>query len=290
MALRIVAVDDSPTIRALMKNRLGGAGYEVTLCANGMEAVPIIKANPPDLVVSDVSMPHMDGFTLCRSLKEAGETAHVPVVMFTRLDDAREVLRGLDAGADGFVVKGAKREELLESVEAALREARDRARRRSVAKDIGSELSLTSGRKAIFKTMFEALRREVPFDVLAVFVTGEDGAGSAIVVSSRALPKEAVDDIVQDTAKTVADLTEMTIDVGVVARETLVLDASAPQLDVHAKPSTGARVPLAGPSGVFGALGVYAVAPDSTFDSNIRFFFDVGVEAAATLRRVSVPR
>src|SRR5580698_8424217 len=94
MALRIVAVDDSPTIRALMKDWLGGAGYEVTLCANGMEAVPIIKANPPYLVVSDVSMPHMDGFTLCRSLKEAGETAHVPVVMFTRLDDAREVLRG----------------------------------------------------------------------------------------------------------------------------------------------------------------------------------------------------
>src|SRR5687768_17108906 len=112
-AKRILYVEDSRSMRSLVSMWLASAGYQVTLGEDGEDGLAKARAQLPDLVLSDVNMPKRDGFELCRALKETPDTAHVPVILLTRMEAAHDILSGLDAGADAFILKGAPQEELL---------------------------------------------------------------------------------------------------------------------------------------------------------------------------------
>lgn len=105
MSGRVLVVDDVATNRLLLRAKLSAAYYDVVVAEDGPRALELARSEQPDMVMLDVMMPEMDGFTVCARLKADPETAHIPVIMVTALDTAEERIRGLEAGADDFLSK-----------------------------------------------------------------------------------------------------------------------------------------------------------------------------------------
>ncbi|NNM72130.1 PleD family two-component system response regulator [Enterovirga aerilata] len=105
MSARVLVVDDIPTNVKLLETKLSAEYFDVLTASNGPDAIAICEQGLCDIVLLDVMMPDMDGFEVCRRLKNSPMTAHLPVVMVTALDQPSDRLRGLDAGADDFLTK-----------------------------------------------------------------------------------------------------------------------------------------------------------------------------------------
>jgi two-component system chemotaxis sensor kinase CheA len=102
---RILVVEDSITSRMLIKNVLEAAGYEVLTAVDGMEGFAILGSTPLDLVVSDVEMPRLDGFGLTEKIRADARTSDMPVILVTSLDSREHRERGLNVGANAYIVK-----------------------------------------------------------------------------------------------------------------------------------------------------------------------------------------
>jgi len=120
---RVLLVEDSATQAVFTRSVLESVGYTVEVARNGRDGLIAARRGLPDIVITDVRMPLMDGFDLCRALKDefAGQ---VPVVLLTSVTDAQDVVRSLEAGADNFVGKPFEPSVLLERVERTLQRAR----------------------------------------------------------------------------------------------------------------------------------------------------------------------
>jgi len=101
----ILVVDDLKTNRMVLTDFLAPFGFNVVLASNGEEALARVAESPPDLVLLDVIMPKLDGFEVCRQLKEDPATALIPVVFMTALDKTEDHVKGLEVGADDFLSK-----------------------------------------------------------------------------------------------------------------------------------------------------------------------------------------
>lgn len=117
----IVLADDSPMIHRHTVPILEDEGYEVRSVYDGGEALEVVSATQPDLVITDVEMPKLDGYELCARLKRDPATAHLPVMICSSLGEAADLERGFDAGADDYVVKPVIPEELSTRVRALVR-------------------------------------------------------------------------------------------------------------------------------------------------------------------------
>ncbi len=102
---KILVVEDTKSIQMLVKMLLTDLGHDVILADNGQEGFETFQSEKPDLVVSDVKMPVMDGFELCKRIKDNPETRLTPVVIITALDDDKSQIKGIEAGADDFLTK-----------------------------------------------------------------------------------------------------------------------------------------------------------------------------------------
>lgn len=109
----ILVVDDEPHNRELVEAMLTPEGYDVVCVEDGMAALRMVDAQPPDLILLDVMMPHVNGFEVCRRIKADPETARIPVVLLTALTDRASLERGLEAGAEDFLSKPVHKGELL---------------------------------------------------------------------------------------------------------------------------------------------------------------------------------
>ncbi|MFZ3045407.1 MAG: hybrid sensor histidine kinase/response regulator [Desulfatirhabdiaceae bacterium] len=110
---RILLVEDQMTTRLLEKSILEAAGFEVEMAVDGFEAINRLEENPYDLVITDVQMPRMDGFTLTSTLKNDDRFSHLPVIIVTSLESESEKTQGLQAGADAFLLKKSFNQESL---------------------------------------------------------------------------------------------------------------------------------------------------------------------------------
>jgi len=119
-AARVLVIDDDADIRALVAELLGRAGLSVEQAEDGRSGLRALHKTPPDLVVLDVSMPDLDGWQTLERIRDLSE---VPVLMLTARGDELERVRGLQAGADDYVVKPFGRQELVARVQALLRRA-----------------------------------------------------------------------------------------------------------------------------------------------------------------------
>ena len=117
----IFVVDDSKSILTFIRSILTREGYEVRSASSGREALDMLSKGAPDLFICDIMMPGMDGYELCSHLRENASTAHVPIIMLTAKDELKDKVRGLDVGADDYITKPFKPEELKARVRAQLR-------------------------------------------------------------------------------------------------------------------------------------------------------------------------
>lgn len=101
----VLVVDDSITTRILEKNILENHGYHVTTASDGLEALDTLKKQHFDLIVTDVLMPHMNGFELTKKIKDSEQYHHLPVIIVTTLDSDAEKKQGLESGANAYIVK-----------------------------------------------------------------------------------------------------------------------------------------------------------------------------------------
>jgi len=120
MSVQILVVDDDPRYVRLMEANLVSAGYRVITASNGQDAVDAVDASHPDLVLLDVMMPGLDGIQSCERIRKFST---VPIIMVTARGDERDRVRGLDVGADDYIVKPYSVTELLARVRAVLRRA-----------------------------------------------------------------------------------------------------------------------------------------------------------------------
>src|SRR5436305_9584270 len=117
---RILVVDDEPQITRVLRRSLTSHGYDVRVAAEGLAALQTFGDWPPDLVITDLSMPGTDGLQLCRNLRAISQ---LPIIVLSVRGEERTKVEALDAGADDYVTKPFGMDELLARIRSALRRA-----------------------------------------------------------------------------------------------------------------------------------------------------------------------
>ncbi|MBF0162728.1 MAG: response regulator [Magnetococcales bacterium] len=112
----LLIVEDSAVQRVMLQRLLREAGYAVLAAKDGVEGLAMAREQRPALVITDIAMPNMDGYAMCRAIKSDPQLAALPVLLLTGLDDPKEVIRGLEAGADNYLTKPVEDAHLLERI------------------------------------------------------------------------------------------------------------------------------------------------------------------------------
>ena len=168
-AFRVLVVEDDPDMAMFLARLLKQQGLQADIASDGYAALETIAAAPPDLVLLDVQMPGPDGFEICRRLKSSETTALLPVVLVTALEDQDSRVRGIEAGADDFLSKPVRREELVARVN-TLRRLHD-TRKELEGRRLAAEVK---EKEAIRKTFSRYLSPRLAERVLAQGPRGED--------------------------------------------------------------------------------------------------------------------
>ena len=115
--LTILVVDDTPSTRDLICNYLRKGGYQVVEANNGKDALTKALNKKPDIIITDVIMPEMNGFELCRSLKKNPVTQNLPIVLCTSKNQSIDRMWGMKQGADAYIAKPVDQEQLVKTVQ-----------------------------------------------------------------------------------------------------------------------------------------------------------------------------
>jgi two-component system response regulator RpaA len=118
---RILVIDDDQAIAELVKVNLELSGHQVVTANDGIKGLALAQQNRPDMIILDIMMPDLDGFTVCQRLRQNPNTQHIPVLMLTALGMTKDKVTGFDSGADDYLVKPFEIPELQVRVRALLR-------------------------------------------------------------------------------------------------------------------------------------------------------------------------
>jgi DNA-binding response OmpR family regulator len=193
----ILTADDDPHLLLLVMRNLQLEGYEVLAASDGQQALEQIQAHAPNLVLLDVMMPRMDGFTVCQRVRAFSA---VPIIMVTARGQEQDKVRGLNLGADDYLTKPFGVDELLARVRAVLRRSRFRASDRASASPTstigeitidyaqhlvtlaGQEVELTPTEYRIFVYLVQNVGRVVTQDLLLEHVWGAEYVGESHIL------------------------------------------------------------------------------------------------------------
>ena len=120
MDKKILVVEDSEIQAEMLRRTLVNKGYSVIIAKNGQEGLEMTKKEKPSLIISDILMPVMDGYTMCREIKNAEELKNIPVILLTQLTESEDIITGLESGAGNYITKPYSEDYLIAKVEALL--------------------------------------------------------------------------------------------------------------------------------------------------------------------------
>lgn len=120
---QLLLIDDDPNLILLVKDYLEFRGYRVITAGNGREAIEMLEALVPDMVICDVMMPEMDGYTFVKQVRENPDTEWIPILFLSAKGQSQDRVKGLNTGADVYMVKPFEPEELVAQVESSLKQA-----------------------------------------------------------------------------------------------------------------------------------------------------------------------
>lgn len=120
---RLLLIDDDPNLILLVKDYLEFRGYEVITAENGREALEVLDKDIPDMIICDVMMPEMDGYAFVDNIRQNERTSWIPVLFLSAKGQSQDRVKGLNIGADVYMVKPFEPEELVAQVEASLKQA-----------------------------------------------------------------------------------------------------------------------------------------------------------------------
>ncbi|MCJ7812164.1 response regulator [bacterium] len=161
-AITILVVEDSPTQALLLKHLLENNSYHVLVAKNGKEAIDSIQNKKPNLIISDIMMPEMDGYTMCRTIKSNDAYKDIPVILLTMLSDPEDVVKGLEARAEAYVTKPYDEKHLLSKVKSILETSFDEQNNGELEVKIeGKRYVITSNRQQILNLLLCTYERAV---------------------------------------------------------------------------------------------------------------------------------
>ncbi len=152
--VHILVVEDSVTQAVQLQSLLERNGYHVTMATDGAEALSLMEKMHPTLVISDILMPGMDGYELCRRIKKDAGTKDIPVILVTQLSEPEDILKGLECGADNFITKPYEEDFLLSRIQYILINRRLRTKVRT---DMGLEVFFANRRHFITSDRIQIL-------------------------------------------------------------------------------------------------------------------------------------
>lgn len=117
---KILIVEDSEIQAEMLRRTLVNKGYSVIIAKNGQEGLEMTKKEKPLLIISDILMPVMDGYKMCREIKKAEELKNIPVILLTQLTESEDIITGLESGAGNYITKPYSEDYLIAKVEALL--------------------------------------------------------------------------------------------------------------------------------------------------------------------------
>jgi len=170
----VLVVDDEEDLRELTRLTLELAGHRVTVASDGMEGLRIFFSEPPDVVLLDIRMPAMDGWTLLERIREVSD---VPVIMLTAYGQEWQKVQGLRGGADDYMVKPVGKQELLARIDAVRRRSTSAQGTRDPYQD--AVLSIDFRRHKVYVRSEEVHLSPIEFKLLAIFVQNRDMVLSA---------------------------------------------------------------------------------------------------------------
>ncbi|MHB1134941.1 MAG: response regulator transcription factor [Chloroflexota bacterium] len=188
----ILTIDDDASVTKMLKRALVYEGYDVSVAQDGKEGLAVAQVRPPDLVILDVMMPEVDGLEVCRRLRADG--SDVPVLMLTARDAVADRVRGLEQGADDYLIKPFALEELLARVKALLRRHQtaenEVLRYADLSLDLGTRLArrgrrqiqLTTTEYALLACFLGSPGRVLTRDILLERVWGYDFQGESNIL------------------------------------------------------------------------------------------------------------
>ncbi|MCG8365996.1 MAG: response regulator transcription factor [Pseudanabaenales cyanobacterium] len=120
---QLLLIDDDPNLILLVKDYLEFRGYKVTTAGNGREALEVLDKETPDMIICDVMMPEMDGYAFVKQVRENTKTNWIPILFLSAKGQSQDRVKGLNTGADVYMVKPFEPEELVAQVESSLKQA-----------------------------------------------------------------------------------------------------------------------------------------------------------------------
>jgi diguanylate cyclase (GGDEF)-like protein len=160
---KIFLVDDDPLIRRVVTKSLVDIGYQVFSTGSPLQVLFDVRTQLPDLILLDVMMPELSGYEVCQQLRNDPQTATIPIIMLTAMDEPEAIVKGLKTGADDYITKPFNIDELVSRIEAHLRRS---------AREIGANpLTTLPGNPTIEQVLQTRLDRHEPLAVLYVDLT-----------------------------------------------------------------------------------------------------------------------
>jgi len=208
---KVLIVDDTPENLKILQDTLEPHGYRIFVASNGKKALRTASAMRPDIILLDVMMPGLDGYEVCRQLKESEETQRIPVIFITVKDDKESVVTGFHAGGVDYITKPFEGEEVLvraethlkinrlsnqllqknEELQKANEELRREIERREVAEDALSQISEQEashwgisgfiGKSETINKILNDIQKLQNVDTTSVLITGESGTGKELI-------------------------------------------------------------------------------------------------------------